>query len=310
MSLESKSIISTRDLKKQDVDEILAVSDKMLECLKNKEKLDLLGGKILATLFFEPSTRTMLSFTSAIQRLGGSAIGFSSVEGTSIQKGETLVDTAKNVEKYSDCIVVRHSAEGSARLISENVKIPVINAGDGSNQHPTQALLDLFTIKKELGLGKIKVALCGDLKYGRTAGSLSHLLAMFGVEMFFVSPEQLKMSDHVIETLKRDYGIVPGYHSSLKEVIPEVDVLYVTRIQRERLPDPNEYKKIAGSYIVDKDLLKNAKKNMIVMHPLPRVDEIKVDVDSTVHAKYFDQAWYGVAVRMALLSLVFGKKLN
>ncbi len=309
MSLQGKDVISIRDLNKKDVEDILSVSEKMIYYLRDGKKLNILDDKIMATLFFEPSTRTRLSFTSAMQRLGGSVLGFSSTEGTSVAKGETLSDTAKNVEKYVDCIVVRHPIEGSARLVADSVNVPVINGGDGSNQHPTQALLDLFTIKREKGLKGTKVAICGDLKYGRTVHSLAYVLSMFGIEIVFVSPEQLAVPKHVLETLDMNYGIRPKTYNSIDDVIEWVDVLYVTRIQRERFVDPNEYEKVAGSYYVDKKILDRAKKDLIVLHPLPRVDEIKREIDSTSHAKYFDQAWYGVAVRMALLSMIFGRRL-
>jgi aspartate carbamoyltransferase catalytic subunit len=307
MSLKGKSIISCRDLDKKDVDAILSLADNLFESLKKGRPLKTLEGKVLATLFFEPSTRTRLSFATAMERLGGSVIGFSSAEGTSVKKGETLIDTVRTVEQYADAIVMRHPMEGSARLAANSVNIPVINGGDGANQHPTQALLDLFTMKRERGLKNLKVALCGDLKYGRTVHSLLHLLSMYGLEAVLVSPEQLMMPEYIVESIENRFGLKPEAYHAIDDVIKWVDVLYITRIQKERFPDPNEYEKIAGSYYIDGKMLGNAKKNMIVMHPLPRVDEIRTDVDSTPHAKYFEQAQSGVAVRMALLSLIFGK---
>ena len=309
MGLKSKDVISAADLTKAEVEVILKEADVMLGYLKKKESPDLLKGKILATLFFEPSTRTMLSFQSAMQRLGGSVIGFSGTESTSVKKGETLQDTVRNIENYADCIVIRNPVEGSARLVAETVKIPVINGGDGANQHPSQALLDIFTIKKEKGkLNKIKVALCGDLKYGRTVHSLMYLMPMFGIELALVSPKALRMPDYILRDAEKRFGAKPKIYESLEDVISWADVLYVTRIQRERFADPNEYEKVAGSYFVDKKLLEKAKKDMMILHPLPRVDEIKPEVDETPYAKYFEQTFYGVIIRMALLNLVMGGK--
>lgn len=306
MSLKGKDIISCRDFAKKDVETVLSVADRMHESLKKGRKLRELEGKVLATLFFEPSTRTRLSFATAMERLGGSVVGFSSAEGTSAKKGETMVDTVRTVEQYADVMVMRHPMEGSARLAADSVDIPILNGGDGANQHPTQALLDLFTIKRYKGLKGIKVALCGDLKYGRTVHSLLYLLSMYGVETVLVSPEELKMPDHMVKSTEEQFGVKLKAYRSFEDVIRFVDVLYITRIQKERFPDPNEYERIAGSYYIDSSLLKKAKKDMIVMHPLPRVDEIRTDVDPTPHARYFEQAQSGVAVRMALLSLVMG----
>ncbi len=309
MGLKSKDLISAADLTKVEVEDILREADLMLDRLKKGRPADLLKGKILATLFFEPSTRTRLSFESAMHRLGGSVIGFSGTEGTSVQKGEKLQDTVRNIENYAHCIVMRNSFEGSARLVAETVKIPVINGGDGANQHPSQALLDLFTIKKEKGrLAKLRVALCGDLRYGRTVHSLMYLLPMFGIELALVSPKSLRMPEYIIDDVRERFGVSPAFHDSLDDVISWADVLYVTRIQRERFTDPNEYEKVAGSYFVDKKLLERAKKDMVILHPLPRVDEIKPEVDSTPYAKYFGQTFYGVMIRMAILNLMMGGK--
>jgi len=309
MHLKSKDIISAADLSKPEVELILERSEMMLENLRKGRPSDALRGKILATLFFEPSTRTRLSFESAMNRLGGSVLGFSGTEGTSVTKGETLRDTAKNIENYCDCIAMRNPVEGSARLVADSVDVPVINGGDGANQHPTQALLDLVTIDAEKGIGKnLKVALCGDLKYGRTAHSLIYFLAMFGIEVCYVSPEQLTMPGWISEDIEKRYGSKPGHHSSLEDVISWADILYVTRIQRERFADPNEYNKVAGSYSVDRRLLEKAKNDMMILHPLPRVDEIKPEVDDTPYARYFEQSFYGVSLRMALLQLLMGGK--
>ncbi|MCD6496665.1 MAG: aspartate carbamoyltransferase [Candidatus Aenigmarchaeota archaeon] len=306
MKLRSKDLISAADLEKREVKAILEEAEHMLGTVRKGRQLKMLKGKILATLFFEPSTRTRLSFESAMTRLGGSVIGFSGTEGTSVRKGETLQDTVRNVENYADGIAMRHPLEGSARLAAQSVKIPVINGGDGANQHPTQALLDLFTIKQEKDLRNTRVALCGDLKYGRTVHSLMYLLPMFGTEISIVSPEVLGMPEHIMDEVEGRYGTRPEKQASLKEAVKWADVLYVTRIQRERFPDPNEYERVAGSYVVDSRLLSGAKKDMVILHPLPRVDEIKPEVDSTPYAKYFDQTFYGVVVRMALLNMLMG----
>ncbi len=267
---------------------------------------DLLQGKILATLFFEASTRTRLSFESAMHRLGGSAIGFAEAEIASVKKGENLADTMRVVESYADVIVVRHPLEGAARLAAEFANVPVINGGSGAEEHPTQALLDLFTIVKEKGrIDGLTVALVGDLRYGRTVHSLAYALSLYDVKLFFVSPDMLRMRREVLETIKEKIKVTEK--SILEDIIGNVDVLYMTRIQKERFPDAAEYVKVKGSYRVDLRLLEKAREDMIVLHPLPRVDEIASEVDNTVHARYFQQVWNGVVTRMALLGLVLGK---
>jgi len=307
MGLKSRDIISTAEMPKEDVDLILEQSDVMLCYLKSGNVPPILRGKILANIFFEPSTRTRLSFSSAMQRLGGSVLGFASVEGTSVKKGESLEDTIRMVDAYSDIIVIRHPDAGSSRIAADVAKNPVISGGDGTNQHPTQGLMDLFTIQKEKGLDDVTVAICGDLKHGRTTKSLIYLLAMYGLGIKLVSPAQLRMPGDVIKDVKKKYGCEIKEYSSMQQVVSDVDVLYVTRIQRERFLNIGEYGKLEGSYRVDKKLLEKAKKGLIVMHPLPRVNEIATEVDSTPFAKYFDHAAYGVPVRMALLSLMLGK---
>ena len=233
-------------------------------------------------------------------------IGFAEASTTSTKKGETLGDTIRMAETYADVIVMRHPLEGSARFIAEVAQVPVINGGDGAGHHPTQCLLDLFTIKNERGsIGKNCVAMVGDLKYGRTVHSLAHALALFNTEMVFVAPEQLQMPREVLEECT-GMGASVSLTDQLDDIIEDIDVLYVTRIQKERFPDPEEYEKVAGSYVVDCNLLARAKKDMIVMHPLPRVNEISPEVDTTGHAAYFRQAFNGIPVRMALLSLVLG----
>ncbi|EDY34832.1 aspartate carbamoyltransferase [Aciduliprofundum boonei T469] len=300
---KGRDIVSIKELSKEEMDVIFEVAREMLPIARGERKSDLLDGKILATLFFEPSTRTRLSFESAMHRLGGSVIGFSNPSATSISKGETLADTVRVMDSYSDVIVIRHPYEGSARLAAEFASNPVINAGDGAGQHPTQTLLDLFTIHQEFGeIEGLNVALIGDLKYGRTVHSLAYALSYLGANIYLVSPELLRMPSHIIRELKEK----PVETDKIEDVIKDADVLYVTRIQKERFPDPTEYKKVAGSYRITSELLNKAKEKAIVMHPLPRVDEIEPDVDYTKHARYFQQAFNGVPVRMALLALVLG----
>ncbi|HEX59492.1 MAG TPA: aspartate carbamoyltransferase, partial [Methanomicrobia archaeon] len=239
-----------------------------------------------------------MSFETAMKRLGGDVLNMSGVEASSIAKGESLADTVRVISKYCDVIVLRHPKEGASRLAAEFSEVPVINAGDGAGQHPTQTLLDLYTMKKELGrLEGLKVALVGDLKYGRTVHSLAYALSLYGAEIYLVSPELLKMPPEIKEDLR---GAKIHETSDVKEVISDVDVLYVTRIQRERFPDPTEYLKVAGSYRITPDMLEENER-LIVMHPLPRVDEVDPEIDRTKYAKYFEQAFYGVPVRMALL---------
>jgi aspartate carbamoyltransferase catalytic subunit len=248
----------------------------------------------------------MLSFETAMKRVGGKVIGFSDVSVTSTAKGETLADTIKMVEAYADAIVLRHGREGAARMAAEFTDIPVINAGDGAGQHPTQTMLDLYTMRAELGyLRKKNIALVGDLKYGRTVHSLTYALAKFGANLQFVAPEALQMPPEVISHLEKRNASFE-VHEEFSQVMGDADVLYVTRIQKERFPDIEEYNKVAGAFRIDAASLEGAKKKMIIMHPLPRVDEIHPDVDATKHARYFQQAFYGVPVRMALLSLVLG----
>jgi len=301
-----RDILSIRELSRADIDLVLKTARKMVPIALGKKVSRALEGKILSTLFYEPSTRTRLSFESAMARLGGRVLGFSSAEGTSVQKGETLADTIRMVEAYSDAIVLRHPQEGAARLAAEFSEKPVINAGDGAGQHPTQTLLDLYTIWDEKGgFDGRHVALIGDLKYGRTVHSLTYALAELGATLAFVSPPTLEMPREIVEHVK-ERGLSFRMAHRLEEVIREADVLYVTRIQKERFPDPQEYEKVAGSYRIDTDVLREAKRDLIIMPPLPRVMEIAADVDRTKHASYFKQAFNGVPVRMALLDLILG----
>ncbi len=303
MDFKNKDIISIEDFSKEEILHILKVTRQ----IEQKPKSNLLKGKILATLFFEPSTRTRLSFTSAMEQMGGTVIGFSSAGATSVQKGESLWDTIKMMEQYADAIVVRHPLEGSARLAAEASKVPVVNAGDGANQHPTQTLLDMYTIQKIRGrLESLHIGFVGDLKYGRTVHSLVIAMSHFNPTFYFIAPDELQIPEHYLDELFRKKV---KYHktSDLNRFAKEIDMLYVTRIQKERFPDPLEYEKFKGVYRIDMDFLQNVKKDMKIMHPLPRVDEIDKSVDSTEHAAYFEQAANGVPVRKALLSLVLGK---
>ena len=255
---------------------------------------------VLGLCFFEPSTRTKMSFDTAIKRLGGATTDMGSVESSSVKKGESLADTVRVVEGYADALVLRHPSEGAAKLASEFVDVPVINAGDGAGQHPSQTLLDLYTIRENVGLDDLSIGIMGDLKYGRTVHSLAEALTNFDVRQHFISPESLRLPRGVRFDLHQS-GAQVREHTELDGVLPELDVLYVTRIQRERFPDETEYEKVAGEYQIDAQTLAAANNELAVMHPLPRVDEIDPGVDSTDHAKYFQQAHNGVPVRMALL---------
>ncbi|MEE9236545.1 MAG: aspartate carbamoyltransferase [Thermoplasmata archaeon] len=306
MDFRGTDLISIADLSKEAIYEVLDVAREMTPIARGEMMDERLKGKVLATLFFEPSTRTRLSFESATQRLGGSVLSFGMPEATSIAKGETLADTVRMVEAYSDILVLRHPQEGAARLAAEFSEKPVINAGDGAGQHPTQTLLDLFTIWDEKGVIEgIRVVLLGDLKYGRTVHSLAYALALLGAELTLVAPPTLQMPREIVD-LVRELGREPKQVEDPGEAIKDADVLYVTRIQKERFPDPQEYLKVAGSYRIDLPLLRDGRKDLIIMHPLPRVKEIAPEVDRTPHALYFRQAFNGVPVRMALLSLILG----
>jgi aspartate carbamoyltransferase catalytic subunit len=309
MTFKGMDVVSVRDLTREQIEQILDLAQKMIPYARGEKLTKALEGKVLANLFFEPSTRTRLSFESAMVRAGGKYIEIATPESSSTVKGETLADTIRMVEGYSDAIVLRHPHEGAARLAAHFSSKPVINAGDGAGQHPTQTLLDLFTIKQQTGsiAGK-KVVLVGDLKYGRTAHSLAEALALFGADLTFVAPSLLQMPKETAKQLEKE-GVKARLCSKLEDVIADADVLYVTRIQRERFPDPSEYLKVAGLYRVDNALLREAKKDLVIMHPLPRVDEIAPEVDYTENAKYFQQAFNGVPVRMALLDLVLGGEL-
>ena len=308
MNFKHRDVISIKDFSKEEIEYILQYTTRMIPYATGEKHTTLLTHQILATLFFEPSTRTRLSFESAMHRLGGNVIGFAEPSGTSQKKGESLADTIRMADSYSDAIVIRHPQEGAARLAAEFSEAPIVNAGDGAGQHPTQCLLDLFTIQTEKKTIKGKnVILLGDLKYGRTVHSLAYALALFKANLTLVSPETLKMPKEVIQECK-EFGVEPVSTTNLEKAIKEADVLYATRIQKERFPDAEEYNRVVGSYKVSTALLQQAKEDLIVMHPLPRVVEIDSDVDKTNHAVYFKQAFNGLPVRMALLSLILGGK--
>jgi aspartate carbamoyltransferase catalytic subunit len=299
---KGKNIISFRDLTKDEIDYILLRATEV----KNKQHENALVGKVLATLFFEPSTRTRLSFEAAITSIGGKYFGIADSSSSSVMKGETLKDTIKTVSGYCDAIIMRHPYEGAARAASTVASVPIINAGDGANQHPTQALLDLFTIKEKFGsIDGLNIGLMGDLKYGRTVHSLSLGLSHYNVHLTLISPKLLQMPDYVKEQLTQ-CGV--KYHETfcLDESCKNLDVLYVTRIQKERFGDLQEYEKVAGSYKITPQTLDLINNNVKIMHPLPRVDEITPEVDDLPNAIYFEQAHNGIPVRQALVSLVTG----
>jgi aspartate carbamoyltransferase catalytic subunit len=303
MGFEGRDIISIKDFSKEEINHVFKTA-RTMEPLVAKGS-DMLKGKILATLFFEASTRTRLSFESSMQRLGGSTIGFAEAEIASVRKGENLADTVRTVENYADVIAMRHPLEGAARLAAEFSNVPIVNGGSGGEEHPTQALLDVYTMLKEKGrIEGLKIALVGDLRYGRTVHSLAYGLSLYDIELYLVSPETLRMRREVLQTIKGRISVTEK--TSLEKIVPIVDVLYMTRIQKERFPDPAEYAKVKGSYRIDLETLSDAKKNLIIMHPLPRVDEIAPEVDNTQFARYFQQVRNGIVVRMALLALILG----
>jgi aspartate carbamoyltransferase catalytic subunit len=307
-SLQGKDILHGNQFSKRDIDGMIKVASNFEKELKKKDSLNLLKGKILATLFFEPSTRTRLSFETAMQRLGGGVISMASAEGSSAAKGETVADTARTVSQYADVIVIRHPRIGSAKEAADAAPIPVINAGDGAGQHPTQALLDIYTIHKELGsLKNLVVSMVGDLKNGRTVHALVELLSLYHARLYFVSPGNLRMPGEITSNLK-EKGIEIEETEDLEKAASESLLIYMTRIQKERFADLTEYERVKGSYVIDGEFLKKRKKKITILHPLPRVDEIRPEVDSYSGAAYFRQVRNGVFVRMALLAMVFGKR--
>jgi aspartate carbamoyltransferase len=302
-----QDILSVRQFDRADLEHIFGVAQEMLEMVRRVGSFDLLKGKILANLFYEPSTRTSSSFTAAMERLGGSVIPINEVRYSSVSKGESLPDTIRSLECYADVLVLRHPETGSAALAAKYARKPVINAGDGIGEHPTQALLDLFTIQAELGtIDGLTVTMLGDLKYGRTVHSLARLLEQFKVRINYIAPEILRMPAEIIAELN-EKGIPQSEHGTLDAVLAETDVLYVTRVQKERFEDPTIYESVKGSYVITSETMQVAKEQMIVMHPLPRVGEISMDFDDDPRAAYFRQMEYGLYVRMALLAMVLGK---
>lgn len=302
-----KDIISVKQFSRGDLEYIFGVAHEMSEMVARVGTFDLLKGKILANLFYEPSTRTSSSFTSAMERLGGSVIPINEVRYSSVAKGESLPDTVRTLECYADVIVLRHPEVGSAALAAQYARKPIINAGDGVGEHPTQALLDLFTIKEELGrIDGLTVTMLGDLKFGRTVHSLARLLSLYDVRINYVSPEILRMPPEIIEEI--NFRAIPQTeYDRLDPILAETDVLYVTRVQKERFEDLDLYEKVKGAYVITPETMRDAKDQMILMHPLPRVGEISIEVDKDPRAAYFRQMEYGLYVRMALLAMVLGK---
>ena len=308
MGLRGRDIISIRDLSREEIDQVLETARRMIPIAEGQKSSKALDGTVLGLAFFEPSTRTRVSFETAVARLGGRSVGIADPGSSSLRKGETLHDTVRVLSSYCDALVLRHPNEGAARLAAEVSDRPVINAGDGAGQHPTQTLLDLMTMQEAFGtLSGLKVVLLGDLRYGRTVHSLAHALAVFGAELVLSSPPLLRLPDEVRGHLE-ELGAKVRVEDQVSRAVADADVLYVTRIQKERFADEAEYLKVAGSYRIDNALLARAKPRLAVLHPLPRTTEIAPEVDGTTHAAYFRQAFLGVPVRMALLSLILGGK--
>ncbi len=302
--MKNRSLVSINDYTKDEYLEILRVAAEF-----EKEPVqNILEGKVVATLFFEPSTRTRLSFESAVNRLGGRIIGFTDASSSSVKKGESLKDTILTVCSYADLIIMRNPLEGSARYASEVASVPIINAGDGANQHPTQCLLDLYSIQKTQGtLENLKIAMVGDLKYGRTVHSLLMAMSHFNPTFTFIAPDELKMPDEYKMLLDKK-GIAYEEHTDLAENIKDCDIIYMTRVQRERFADPLEYEKVKNVYILNNKMLDGTKNNLKVLHPLPRVNEISTDVDTNSKAYYFPQALNGVYTRQAIMAKILGLK--
>jgi aspartate carbamoyltransferase catalytic subunit len=303
-----RDIVSIRDFAKDDLEFVFDTTDSISR-LKHSQRGELGKGRTLGYIFYEPSTRTRMSFEAAMASLGGSSIGISDLKSSSVEKGESLADTIRIIDLYSDVILLRHPLDGSSRFAAELSQNPIINAGSGSEEHPTQALLDLYTILKEKGkIDGLSVAIVGDLKYGRTVYSLLYGLANYKVEVHLVSPPTLRIRKESLYEIQDKLKIKE--HSKLDEVLPETDVIYVTRIQRERFPDVQEYEKVKGTYTIDENTLAKSKSDIAVMHPLPRVDEISQSIDHTKNAIYFKQASYGKELRSALLALMLNENLS
>jgi len=302
--MKNKSLVSIDDLSTEDIIRILDLAEEF----EKEPESRILEGNVIATLFFEPSTRTRLSFESAVNRLGGRILGFAEASSTSVSKGESLNDTIRTVSNYCDLIVMRHSLEGSARFASEISKVPVINAGDGANQHPTQTLLDIYSIRKTQGtLDNLNIFLVGDLKYGRTVHSLLMAMARWKTTFNFISPAELKIPDEYKLYLD-NLGLKYYEHTDFTDIISRADIIYMTRVQRERFSDPIEYEKVKNVYILKNSMLWNTKPNLKILHPMPRVNEINIDVDGNPKAYYFEQTLNGVYVRQAILCLILGLK--
>jgi aspartate carbamoyltransferase catalytic subunit len=300
--MKPRSLVSIDDFSTEEILKILRLAEEF----ENAPTQKLLEGKVIATLFFEPSTRTRLSFESAISRLGGKIVGFADSSSTSVSKGETLNDTIRTVNNYCDLIVMRHPIEGSARFASEIATVPIINAGDGANQHPSQTLLDLYSINKTQGrLDNLNVFIVGDLKYGRTVHSLLMAMSRWNATFNFISPEELKMPEEYKLYLD-NAGLKYYEHTDFTDIISKADIIYMTRVQRERFSDPIEYEKVKNVYVLRNSMLKNTKPNMRILHPLPRVNEIHIDVDNSPKAYYFEQALNGVYTRQAILCSLLG----
>ena len=307
MNFASVNILFARNLNLEDIEKVLLTASELEPIAQKKLTSDLLRNKVLAALFYEPSTRTRLSFETAMNRLGGRVISVLGKDNSSLKKGETLSDTARVISSYADVIAMRHSDAGSVEEFSLGVNVPLINAGDGANEHPTQALTDIFTIEKEKGsINGLTIAMVGDLKYGRTVHSLSYLLSRFSVKLIFVSPPELKMPEAVTAHL-REKGVYFEETQNLEEAIKKSDVLYMTRIQKERFATESEYRRHHGVYVLTKGLIERCNQHILILHPLPRYGEISLEIDELAGAAYFRQAGNAVAVRMALLALVLGK---
>jgi aspartate carbamoyltransferase catalytic subunit len=305
-SFYKKDIVSIKDFTRQDLEFIFYITDK-ISTLRPKEKIELGKGRILGYIFYEPSTRTRMSFEAAMASLGGSSIGIFDPRSSSIEKGESLADTIRTMDLYSDVIVLRHPLDGSSRFAGELSRNPIINAGSGSEEHPTQAMLDLYTIKKEKGkIDELTIGIVGDLKYGRTVYSLLYGLSNYNVNIYLVSPPTLRIRKESIYDVQNKLKI--HEHSQLNsDILPKLDILYVTRIQRERFPDIQEYEKVKGTYTIDNNVLQISKHDVSIMHPMPRMEEITHSIDNTKNAVYFKQAAYGKELRAALLALVLNE---
>jgi aspartate carbamoyltransferase catalytic subunit len=305
--LKGKDILDGAQFTRDEIERVIAVAEDFRQQLEHKPGLDLMHGYVMATLFFEPSTRTRLSFETAMHRLGGGVVGFSSAESSSTSKGETLADTIRTVDQYADIIAMRHPQIGSAKEAAAVALAPVLNGGDGAGQHPTQALLDLYTIQRECGkLDGATIVLCGDLKNGRTVHAGVEMYKHYHCRLVMVAPDQLKMPAEIVAKL-RGQGVTVEETPNLEAALAKADVLYMTRIQKERFADPAEYERLKGSYVLNREMIERLQPKLTVLHPLPRVNEIATDVDSLPNAAYFRQVKNGVTIRMALIALVMGK---